>query len=432
MGYKNPQRIIDRSFDAFTQASKRWVGQIAKTSSEIHERNAKEKEAQKVEWEKQNEAQQKMYSKVNELGSTGNSALDENLRGFWDNRVDQYFEIKNLMSRGDMDQKEGNKYLAQIMGEVDKFQKVVPYIAQQVALQREHGKIEPGKPGAISSTVPQESQNIFQNLLNGDNTALVEKAGVMYLFNPPMDGEDGQEGAMINLDEMLAKQQTGQDIVQLVPDINKDLEMAYKNIYKPDDAASDYIEVETIDKGGEYLYDVKKYKTKDEDGEFDPKERGMAQMISDNQFGGLLNSEKIMESVWQDMIPDEYIAEHSNIDPDSSWHEVDPENEGEDNIAKKEAAWQQQADLANKWFAEQAYDRNSELDQGTFKHLNKRKKEKPKNISKPKQYGSNSKPYTAAQVGVLKKTAPPGSTIIWKSSKSGKILTYTVSKEDNK
>ena len=151
MGYTNPQRIIDQSFDTFTNASKRWVGQIAKTNSEIYDRNIKEKEQQNLQWEKDNEAQQTMYSKVNELGSTGNSALDENIRTFWDSRTQQYFEIKNAMSRGDMAQQEGNKLLAGINGQLAKFTKVIPYMASQISLQVEHGKLKPGTAGAISS-----------------------------------------------------------------------------------------------------------------------------------------------------------------------------------------------------------------------------------------------------------------------------------------
>jgi hypothetical protein len=99
MGYTNPQRIIDQSFDTFTNASKRWVGQIAKTSDEIYQRNIKEKEQQNLQWEKENKAQELMYSKVNELGSTGNSALDGNIREYWESRTQQYFEVKNAMSR---------------------------------------------------------------------------------------------------------------------------------------------------------------------------------------------------------------------------------------------------------------------------------------------------------------------------------------------
>ena len=233
MGYTNPQRIIDRSFDEFTNASKRWVGQVARTSAEIEERNRVEKEQQAKQWEKDNEEQQLMYSKVNEVGSTGNSALDENLRGFWNDKTDQYFEIKNLMDNQKVSQADGNKQLAKLMGDVDKFQAMVPYLAEQTALQKEHGKIEPGTAGAISSVTPGESQDIFNNIMTGGNTALVDKGGVMYMYNPPIPGQ--QAGGMINIDELLAKKATGEDIVQLVPDISGDLSGAYKNIYNPDD-----------------------------------------------------------------------------------------------------------------------------------------------------------------------------------------------------
>lgn len=366
MGYKNPQRVIDKSFDAFTQASKRWVGQIAATTKEIHDRNAKAKKDQQLEWEKANEAQQTMYSKVNELGSSGNSAFDENLRSFWDNRVDQYFEIKNQMSRGDMDQKEGNKLLSQIMGEVDKFQKIVPYVAQQCALQREHGKKEPGTAGAISSVTPQDSQNVFNNILNGGDTALVEKGGVMYLYNPPINGK--QEGAMVNLDELYEKTANGADIVQLVPDISKDLSKAYENIFKPNDVNSEYIAVDEV-KDGAYTYEYKRYKTAEELDGIEPKDKGIQAMIDGGQFDPMLQRDNMMNSIWQDMIPDEYIKANGG-EVDSNWHEADPSLNGDPDAQK--AKWAEQDALAKKWMAEQAYDQNSELDQ-TRKFLNKYK-----------------------------------------------------------
>ena len=134
--FTNPQRIIDKSFDAFIQGGEKMVNKIATTADQIYERNRIEKASQKLEWEKQNEEQQKLYSSVNELGSTGSSSLDNNLRSFWDGRVDEYFTIKNAMQRGDISQQEGNKALASINGEVDKFKNVVNWGKENILAGR--------------------------------------------------------------------------------------------------------------------------------------------------------------------------------------------------------------------------------------------------------------------------------------------------------
>ena len=374
MGYTNPQRIIDQSFDTFTNASKRWVGQIAKTSDEIYQRNIREKEQQNLQWEKENKDQELMYSKVNELGSTGNSALDENIREFWDSRVQQYFEIKNAGSRGDMPRDDVNKFLGGINGQLTKFTGVIPYLASQIALQTEHGKLKPGTAGAIASTTSGESQDVIGSIAKGGNTAIVMKNNLMYFYNPPIEGK--QDGAFMNIDEMLAKQAAGQDIVELVPDISKDLTQAYNNIYNPNDIDSKYVTIENKEKNG-YNYEYKVYRTEDDDGNpMDAKTTGIQQMIDDGQFDPVIKDDRIMTSVWQDMIPDDYIEQYAkdngmDINPNSSWGQ----GVGDDIETKEKFIADQQA-LAKQWLSEQAYDQNATLD-NKMEYISRTKIPKP-------------------------------------------------------
>ena len=362
--FTNPQRIIDKSFDAFIQGGEKMVNKIATTADQIYERNRIEKASQKLEWEKQNEEQQKLYSSVNELGSTGSSSLDNNLRSFWDGRVDEYFTIKNAMQRGDISQQEGNKALASINGEVDKFKNVVPYLAEQVTLQREAGKLEPGSAGAISSVTSTESQEVLNNLMNGGETGLVSRGGNMFLYNPAIKGK--QNGGMLNIDELLSNQATGKSIVQTVPDISKDLTGAFNNIFKPDDVDSPYVKFAKESKADGYDYT---YKTIPEDKKLE----GIEAMKAQGQFNPILNDEKMMTSVWQDMIPDEYL-EANGVNPDSSWMMIDPSVK---DPKVQEANQAKQREIALNWLAEQAYDNNSEMDQGALKFVNKQKRPKP-------------------------------------------------------
>lgn len=369
--FTNPQRIIDKSFDAFIQGGEKMVNKIATTADQIYARNKAEKASQKIEWEKQNEEQQKLYSSVNELGSTGSSSLDNNLRGFWDGRVDDYFEIKNAMQRGDMDQKEGNRLLASINGEVNKFKTVVPYLAQQVKLQQDAGKLDPGSAGAISSITSTESQQVLNNLMEGGNTGLVSRGGNMFLYNPAIKGQ--QTGGMLNIDELIANQSTGKSIVQTVPDISKDLSGAFNNIFKPDDAASDFVELKTDKNKDGSGYDYT-YKSISEAKKIE----GIEAMKTNNQFGGLLKDEKMMESVWQDMIPDEYLKANG-VNPDSNWNMTIPGNTPAQNIALQE----KQKEIAINWLADKAYNDNSEMDQGALKYVSKKKTAPPKQYKAP-------------------------------------------------
>ena len=362
--FTNPQRIIDKSFDAFIQGGEKMVNKIATTADQIYERNRIEKASQKLEWEKQNEEQQKLYSSVNELGSTGSSSLDNNLRSFWDGRVDEYFTIKNAMQRGDISQQEGNKALASINGEVGKFKNVVPYLAEQVQLQREAGKLEPGSAGAISSVTSTESQEVLNNLMNGGETGLVSRGGNMFLYNPAIKGK--QNGGMLNIDELLSNKATGKSIVQTVPDISKDLTGAFNNIFKPDDVDSPYVKFSKKSKEDGYDYT---YKTIPEDKKLE----GIEAMKAQGQFNPILNDEKMMTSVWQDMIPDEYL-EANGVNPDSSWMMIDPSVK---DPKVQEANQAKQREIALNWLAEQAYDNNSEMDQGALKFVNKQKRPKP-------------------------------------------------------
>lgn len=408
MGYTNPQRIIDRSFDAFTNAGKRWVGQIVKTREQIQERNALEKKQQKIQWEKQNEEQQKMYSSVNEMGSTGNSILDENYRSFYNADVDKYFEITNLRDNGKIKQADANRELANLRNDVLLMNKIIPYIAEQASMQKEHGKIPLGTAGAISSVTSGESQDVLGQMIIGGNTAMVRKNGIMYLYNPPIAGQ--QEGAMINLNEIAAMQASGEDIIHLVPDISKDLEMAYNNIYNPDQVNSEYIKLKTVELDDGNTYSYKEFKTERFNPDpppgkwepFDAKEYGIQAMIDGGQFDPLIRDKKKMESIWQDIMPD-------NITGDISWGFVDPELDG-DEVAQEEFLADQVME-AKKWMAQQAYDNNSDMD-NVLKYISKTKTKTKDNKndnsnsntrSKPKSYTTVAQYNAAVENGEIEK-----------------------------
>jgi len=358
--FTNPQRVIDKSFDVFIEGGQKMVNKVATTADQIYKRNAEEKASQKIEWEKQNEEQQKLYSSVNELGSTGSSSLDSNLRSYWEERVESYTNIKNAMQRGELDQQKGNRMLAKINGEVTKFQTVVPYLASQASLQQEAGKLPLGTAGAISSTTSTKSQEVLNNLVTGGDTGLVNRGGNMFLYNPAIKG--GQQGAMLNIDELIANQANGKSIINTVPDISKDLSGAFNNIFKPDDSQSPYVKFNVEKNQDNSGYDYT-YKIIPEDKKIE----GIQAMKDANQFNPILDNEQMMTSVWQDIIPDEYLAA-KGVDIDSSWGMTIPGGTAAESIALQE----KMRGIAEDWLAEEAYNQNSVMDQ-TQKYVTRQK-----------------------------------------------------------
>jgi len=369
--FTNPQRVIDKSFDVFIEGGQKMVNKVATSADQIYKRNAEEKASQKIEWEKQNEEQQKLYSSVNELGSTGSSSLDSNLREYWEERVESYTNIKNAMQRGEVDQQKGNRMLWKINEEVMKFQTVVPYLAQQATLQQEAGKLPLGTAGAISSTSSTKSQQVLNNLVTGGDTALVNKGGNMFLYNPAIKG--GQQGAMLNIDELIANQATGKSIINTVPDISKDLAGAFNNIFKPDDSQSPYVKFDVKKNEDNSGYDYT-YKTILEDDKI----AGIEAMKEANQFNPILDNEVMMTSVWQDIIPDEYLAANG-VDPDSSWGMTIPGGTAAESLALQE----KMRGIAENWLADEAYNQNSVMDQ-THKYVSRQKSKTNPNDNKKK------------------------------------------------
>ena len=133
--YDNPQRVVNNSFNALIQSGKQLTNNIATTAQQISN-NVK---AQKKQLEEKQAAldieQQSMYSKVNELPSTTNEQLDNNIHSFWNEQVDEYFKIKNEMDAGTYPggRAAGNKALAQINGRVGQFQTQAKYLGEQCA-----------------------------------------------------------------------------------------------------------------------------------------------------------------------------------------------------------------------------------------------------------------------------------------------------------
>jgi len=373
--YTNPQRVINKSFDAFIDGGNDIVNKVAKTGVEVADNIRKEKAYMQKQAELQSAQMQTMYSKVNEIGSTGNASLDENILAFWNEKADDYFKIKNAMDQGVISKQEGNRALAKINGLIPQFKEQAKYLAEQSAAYKQD--LADGKVSSVGSI---QNKNILSALGNGSNVGIIERGGKLYYYKP---GEDGEEGSMINGGEMIAKAQVDENLYRTIPDVSGVLTSAFDKTYQPESLESKYVKTVDVKRGdpipgnteGAVFNNIPEgeiytYQIIEDQGKID----GQAAMLSNGTLDPIINNDEIMVSTWQDTVPDEWLAENYPDNPelvDSRWNDFPPDMSSEE----KSQIQQLQRDAAKKYLAEKAYEDNASMD-NKLKFMQKRKDSK--------------------------------------------------------
>jgi len=361
MSYTKPQRIIDKSFDVFIKGSKDISSNLARTAKTIADNNARSKKEQAALQEKRDDEQQEMYDKANTFGSTGDAQLDENVVGFWNDKVDEYFQIKNAMQNGSISRREGNLALTRIEGLSKQFKQQAAYLAGQVSSYRDDSKVKTGAPGSISSVSSQESQQVLNTMMEGGNVQIVERGGVLYYYTPDTVDEDGnviKKGAMLNGSELMANAATEKDLYSKVQDISQLEQNLFNKALNVDDIVDEtYIKTTSVEKDG------KIYKTR----EITDPDLAMETILESPGLDTIISDNDIMTSYFQDVIPDEgedgySLTEYYNSDAgkamrdagvtqdefvNSSWGE----QVGEPDDPKNAAMATAQEDAAKRWIA---------------------------------------------------------------------------------
>jgi len=378
-GFTNPQRVINKSFDAFIRGGNDIVNKVATTQAEVTQNILKEKAYKEQQEMLENQQMQSMYSKVNEIGSTGNAALDENIMSFWNDKADEYFKIKNAMDKGVISKQEGNKALVRINGLVNQFKEEAKYLAEQTAMYKDD--LQNNKVSSVGSI---QNKNILNGIGTGGNVGIVERGGKLYYYQPEYTDENGNliEASMVNGREMMASAATGDNLYKTIPDISKNLETAFNETYQPESLESKYVTTIDVKKGdpipgtdGEVFTNIPEgeiytYQIIDDEG----KQKGQASMISSGILNPILNNDNIMQSYWQDSVPDEWLRENGYTDDiiNSRWNDFPVDMSDED---KAEFA-RLQTEAATQYMAEKAYNDNADMD-------NKLKFMQKKSIPKP-------------------------------------------------
>ena len=365
--YTNPQRIIQRKFDVMVDAGKATLDGVAATLEQSKQKVAKERAYQQKQNEIMAAEQTDMYGKINNIGTSGNKALDNNIQDFWYNKVDDYYKIKNAMDKGIISKNEGAKQLASINGLLGKFKEDVKILSSNANAYRQD--LEAGN---VSNLGSPETKAVLGSLSQNGNVHIVERGGELYYFKPG-DTENGVEqgDAIINGGELRAMEGRGENLYKTKVNVDPLLTTAFDKTYMPGQVAGPgYIKTVTrtrddwIDKNdhskGKYVTipEGEKYTFQiiDEQGKAD----GQAKMISSGVLDPIVNNPAYMESYWEDSIPDEWLKEKGFEDvAGTAWGYKPPDMLDNDWQVLQE----QQMNAAKQYLAEQAYNQNADMDQ---------------------------------------------------------------------
>ena len=245
MSFTNPQRIINKQFDAFVAGGNNITKSIAPDMATMQKHIAEQKKYTRDLEQRDQQTGFKLRSSLNELGTTGNRVLDENIQVFWNEQVDNYFKIKNAMQDGTITKQEGNRGLAKIMGLVPQFKRQVQIIGAQATAFKEDAA-----NGNVSSVGSIENKSFLKRAGDGGNIGIVERGGQLYFFAP---AENGEPEAMINGNELLTMENSGQNMYQTKPNLSETGNKIFNAEVEPDSNTSDFVTYETFVKGDTIL-----------------------------------------------------------------------------------------------------------------------------------------------------------------------------------
>ena len=295
--------------------------------------------------------------------------LDENIQAFWNEKVDDYFKIKNAMQDGTITKQEGNRGLSQIMALVPQFKRQVQIIGAQSAAFKEDAA-----NGNVSSIGSIENKSFLKRAGQGGNIGIVERGGQLYFFAPE---EDGEPASMINGNELLTMENSGQNMYQTKPNLTEPGTAIFNKIIQPESLESDFVEYIQVKKGDINPVTGKPF-TNLEDGKIytyrtitsDKKQGAIDAMQKSPAISSMIGNDNLMKRVWQDEIPDEEIeriAGEQGFDTSlykDGWHEY-TQNMSEDQISKIN---NEQNEIMKIYLANKFYNDNATMD-NTLKYV---------------------------------------------------------------
>jgi hypothetical protein len=382
--FTNPQRIINKEFDVYAQSAAATTNQVAKTVASMRADIAKQKlYTDKLQVTDDNK-EFSLRTSLNEVGTTGNAILDENILAFWNEKVDDYFQIKNAMTDGTLSRQEGNRALAQIEGLVPSFKSMVNVLATNSATFKEDVA-----NGNVSSVGSIENKSILNRIGQGGNVGIVERNGRIYFFAPE---EGGEPEALINGSELIAQSNGGVPMYQTKPDLSASNTEIFNAVIKPEDVTSKYVEPIIIEKGssnpitGEKMNNLEAgYKYTYRTITKDNRDIAIKDLVNSPAVSTMVGNDGLMARVWQDEIADgEFneetqmweppnsigaISQRLNLDPEmfkDGWHQYAEDMTEEE----RQALDNNQNAVMREYLGNKIYNDNSVMD-NTMKFVKK-------------------------------------------------------------
>ena len=130
------------------------------------------------------------YKGLGQLENVDYGSYDENMRKFFDGKVDDYVNIKNNIDSGLINPQEGARSLAYISNMIDEYKVLAPKVLAQAKYMMENGA---GGDNVLSKLNDPNLEIMFSKLLEGSGevTLAEDKRGKMYLKGSgKIDGED--------------------------------------------------------------------------------------------------------------------------------------------------------------------------------------------------------------------------------------------------
>lgn len=130
------------------------------------------------------------YKSLGKIESVDYATYDDNMRKFFDGKVDDYVKIKNNIDSGLINPQEGARSLAYISNMIDEYKTLAPKVLAQAKYMMDNGA---GGNNLLSKLNDPNLEILFSKLLEGSGevTLAEDNNGKMYLKGSgKLDGED--------------------------------------------------------------------------------------------------------------------------------------------------------------------------------------------------------------------------------------------------
>ena len=320
MSYSNPQRIINKEFDARAKSSRQLQNTIQNTTASIASAVAQQKK-QKEELEAANvEKESALRDKVNEFATPGAGQIDKSIIEFWDTKIEDYVNNMNLAANGEITQREAMLRNKKIEALLPQFKQNAATLASNSALQK-----EALNDGTFSSTGSVANKEILNRIGNNGDVRIVEKDGAIYYWAPDKD-EDGNvipdSGSFINGAELYAN--ADKPLFNTKADISGLISQGWNKFSGEETGISDYVKTIAVRNGDKHPITGATISGLEDGYEqvirvpvSENRDKYIDEIESSAYFNGILGNEKEMLSVWQDEIPDGEPDENGEYPPNS-------------------------------------------------------------------------------------------------------------------